>query len=246
MLAVGRQHEQIITKRESSNSVDGGDEVISAHSDHRLRDDDHSNVECKGCRSLLTENQLLRELLLRTSPDAQQIIHAFDKRLDNQRQRLEVVGGLKIKSPVNSSHTIKVKPTGALSQPITPDVFRKLSHSAALELAKVHPSYKELYDLAANPNGSLFERVLSSDAFTEEQKRKQVQLALLRQKELNDLDTQPRIAVKSPKAREGSHISTSPRHGASSPQHATSPRNSLDSPGDNYFKLHNNVALHKN
>ncbi|RHY31901.1 hypothetical protein DYB32_003061 [Aphanomyces invadans] len=234
----------------SHSSADGrGDEVILSHSDYHANE--HSEVECKGCRSLLTENQLLRDLLLRTSPDAQQIIHAFDKRLDNQRQRLEVAGGLKIKGPVTSPKTvtaIKVKPTGVLSQSITPEVFRKLSHSAAVELVKVHPSYKELYDLAANPNGTLFERVLSSDVFTEEQKRKQLQLALLRQKELNDMDSHPRIAIKSPKAAgDASHISTakSPRNGASSPRQATSLSRSLDSPTDNYFTLHNNVALHK-
>ncbi|CAK4225803.1 unnamed protein product [Aphanomyces euteiches] len=209
------------------------EEILAAHSYHDETQDEQ--VSCKGCRALLTENQLLREQLLRTSTDAQQIIHSFEKQMEFQRQRMEVASGLKNKGPVMAAAVVKPKPTGVLSQQITPDIFRKLSQSAAQELVKVHPEYKELYDIAANSKGSLFERLLSSDVFTEEQKRKQLQLLQLRQKELNDMDVQPKIVAKSPKA---GHIST-----AKTP---VSPRNVPRTPeaaGENYFKLHNSFSL---
>ncbi|KAF0696380.1 Aste57867_12846 [Aphanomyces stellatus] len=237
--ATATAHHHIV---HDGQAVVDDEETILAHHDHH---GDVDEAQCKGCRALLTENQLLRELLLRTSTDAQQIINAFEKQMDFQRQRFEVAGGLKNKGPARKAGA-KPKASGTLSQPITPDVFRKLSHAAAQELVKVHPEYKELYDIAVNSKGGLFERLLNSDVFTEEQKRKQLQLSLLRQVELNDMSSSisPKSkAVVSPKA--APHVSVS-QISTTSKATPTSPKNVPRTPeatGENYYKIHSNFSL---
>ncbi|OQS04936.1 hypothetical protein THRCLA_02870 [Thraustotheca clavata] len=190
---------------------------------------------CKGCQALYTENQLLRDLLLRTSTDAQGIINAFEKQMEFERQRMENASGIKAKGVVSSTQV--VKPSGQISMPLTPDIFRKLSSAAAQELVKVHPEYKELYDVAMTCKGSLFERIANSDLFTEEQKKKQLQLSIMRQHELNTIGVQMR--AKSPKV---SKEKTSPTHITTSKEKSSKLPISPEASGDNYFKLHNDFV----
>ncbi|EQC31089.1 hypothetical protein SDRG_11274 [Saprolegnia diclina VS20] len=196
-------------------------------------EDDCDHPSCKGCQALLTENQLLRELLLRTSTDAQQIINAFEKQSDFQRLRFETV--LKPKGPARnaslSSPSKQTKAPGQLSLPMTPDIFRKLSTPAAQELVKVHPEFKELYDVATTCKGSLFERIVNSDMFSDDQKKKQIQLSTMRQLELNTLD----IQAKSPRASKRESQSS----GQKSPQRLPI---SPEAAGDDYFKLSNDFV----